>query len=81
MNDYILYYEQMFDNVFERTESKCRPLLRNHRHKVKRERVIILQMVQQLKTKNINDVPRQLFCCQCKAKFLLETASLYCLSR
>ena len=29
-------------------------------------------MVQQLKAKNINVVPGQIFCCQCKAKFLLE---------
>ena len=28
-------------------------------------------------TKNIGEVPRQLFCCQCKGKFLLETDSLY----
>ena len=48
-----------------------------HLRKVKREEVIILQKVQQLKTKNINDVPGQLFCSQCKAKFLLETDSLY----
>ena len=31
-------------------------------------------MAQQLKTKNINVIPGQLFCRQCKAKFLLETA-------
>ena len=48
-----------------------------HRRKVKSEQVIILQMDQQLKTKNISDVPGQLFCCQCKDKFLLETDSLY----
>ena len=48
-----------------------------HRRKVKGEQVIILQMDQQLKTKNISDVIRQLFFCQCKAKFLLETDSLY----
>ena len=49
-----------------------------HRRKVKGEQqVITLQMTQQLKTKNINVVPGQLFCCQCKAKFLLETDSLY----
>ena len=36
-----------------------------------------LQMAQQLKAKNINVVSRQLFCRQCKAKFLLETDSLY----
>ena len=48
-----------------------------HCQKVKNEQVIILQMDQQLKTKNISDVPGQLFCCQCKDKFLLETDSLY----
>ena len=47
-----------------------------HRHKVKGEKVIILQIAQQLKTKNINVVPGQLFCRQRKAKFLLETDSL-----
>ena len=41
-----------------------------HRRKVKGEQVIILQMDQQLKTKNISDVPGQLFY---KANFLLET--------
>ena len=40
-------------------------------------KVIILQMDQQLKTKNISDVPGQLLCCQCKDKFLLEPDSLY----
>ena len=44
-----------------------------HCHKVKGEQVITLQMAQQLKTKNINVVPGQLFCCQCKAEFILET--------
>ena len=34
-------------------------------------------MAQQLKTKNINAVPGQLSCRQCKDKFLLETESLY----
>ena len=47
-----------------------------HRRKVKGEQVITLQMAQQPKTKNINVVPRQLFCHQCKAKFLLEADSL-----
>ena len=42
-----------------------------HRSKVKGEQVIILQM-DQLKIKNIIDVSRQLFCGQCKDKFLLE---------
>ena len=30
-------------------------------------------MVQQLKAKKNNIIPEQLFCCQSKAKFLLET--------
>ena len=37
------------------------------------EQVITLQIAQLLKTRNINVVPGQLFSCQCKAKFLLET--------
>ena len=41
------------------------------------EQVITLQMARQLKPKNINVVPGQPFCHQCKAKFLLETDSLY----
>ena len=36
-------------------------------------------MAQQLKTKNINVVPGQLSRRQSKAKFLLETESLYCI--
>ena len=47
-----------------------------HRRKVKDEQVITLQMAQQLKTKNINVVPGQLFCSQCKAKYFLDTDSL-----
>ena len=73
----MLHYEQVFGNVFERRESKCCAVLMKHRCKVKGEQVITLQMTQQLKTKNINVVPGQLFCHQCKAKFLLETDSLY----
>ena len=67
----------MLYNVFERTESKCCAVLMKHCRKVKVEQVITLQMTQQLKTKNINVVPGQLFCRQCKTKFLLETDSLY----
>ena len=59
--------------VTERRESKCCAVLLKHCRKVKGEQVIILQMDQQLKTKNISDVSGQLFCCQCKDKFLLET--------
>ena len=46
--------------------------------KVKNEQVINLQITQQLKTKSINVMPGQLFCRQCKAKFLLET-EIYCI--
>ena len=76
-NDHTLHYEQVFGNVFERKESKCCAVLMKHHCKVKGEQMITLQMAQQLKTKNIDAVQGQLFCCQCKAKFLLETESLY----
>ena len=62
----------MFGNVFERRESKCCAVLMKHRRKVKVQQVIILQMDQQLKTKNISDVSGKLLCCQCKDEFLLE---------
>ena len=71
----MLHYEQVFGNVFQRRESKYCAVLIKHRRKVKGEQVIFFQMVQQLKTKNINVVPGQLFYLQCKAKFLLETGS------
>ena len=58
---------------FERRENKCCAVLMKHRCKVKGEQVVIPQMDQQLKTKNISDVSGQIFCCQCKDKFLLET--------
>ena len=51
-NENILLYEQVFGDVFERRESKCRALLMKHHRKVTGEQVIILQKVQQLKTKN-----------------------------
>ena len=51
-NDYMLYYEQVFGNVFERRESKSCALLMKNRRKVKVEQVIILQMDQQLKPKH-----------------------------
>ena len=69
----MLYYEQVFGNVFERRASKCCAVLMKHCCKVKGAQVIILQMDQKLKAKNIRDVSGQLFCCQCKDKFLLET--------
>ena len=64
-NDNLLHYEQMFGNVFERRESKCCAVLTKHRRKVKGEQVIIVQMDQKLKSKNISDVSGPLFCCQC----------------
>ena len=73
----MLHYEQGCAGVFERRESKFCGVLMKHRRKVKSEQVITLQMAQQLQTQNINAVPGQLFCCQYKAKFLLETDSLY----
>ena len=76
-NDHMLHYEQVFGNVFERRENMCCGVLMKQRRKVKGEQVITLQMAQCLKTENINVVPGQLFCHQCKAKFLLDTDSLY----
>ena len=75
--DHTLYYELVFGNVFERTESKYCAVLMKYRRKVKGEEVITLEMAQQLKTKNINAGPGELSCCQCEAKFLLEIDSLY----
>ena len=72
-NDHMLHYEKVFGNVFEWRESKYCAVLMKHCRKVKGEQVIILQIDQQLKTKNIIDVSGQLFCCQCKDKLLLET--------
>ena len=63
MNGHMLHYEQVFGNVFEKRDSKFCSLLMKHRQKVKGEQVTILQMDQQLKTKNISDVSGQLFCC------------------
>ena len=48
----------MLGNVFERRESKCCAVLMKHRRKVKGEQVLIVQMDQQLKTKNISDVSK-----------------------
>ena len=73
----MLYYQQVFGNVSERTKSKCCGVLMKHRRKVKGKQMIALQMAQQLKTKNIYVVPGKLLSRQCKAKFLLETNSLY----
>ena len=57
----MLHYGQVFDNVFERKESKCCGVLIKHCRKVKGEQVITLQMAEQLKPNNINVVQGQLF--------------------
>ena len=57
----MLYHEQVFGNFSERRESKCCAVLTKHPRKVKGEQVITLQIAQELKTKNINDIPGQLF--------------------
>ena len=59
-NDYTLHYKQVFGNIFERRENKCCAILMKHRHKVKSEQVITLQIAQQLNTKDINVVQEQL---------------------
>ena len=71
-NDHMLHHEQVFGNVFERRESKCCAVLLKHRRKVKCEQVITLQVAQQLKSKIVNVVTGQLFCCQCKAIFFVR---------
>ena len=48
-NDHMLYFEQVFDNIFERRESKCCGVLMKHLRKVKGEQVVTLQMIQLLK--------------------------------
>ena len=58
----MLHYEQVFGNAFERRESECCGVLMKHCRKVKAAQVITLHMAQQLKSKNINVVPGQLFC-------------------
>ena len=56
----MLHYKQVFGNVKGR-ESKCCAVLMKHRRKIKGKQVITLQMTQQLKSKNCNAVPEQLF--------------------
>ena len=64
MNGHMLHYENVLGNVSESRDSKYCAVLMKHFQKVKGEQVIILQVVKQLKTKNISDVSGQLFCCQ-----------------
>ena len=72
-NDHMQYFEKVFGNIFDRRESKYCAVLMKHRRKVKGKQMFILQMDQQLKTKNISDLSGQLFCCHCENKFLLQT--------
>ena len=58
--------------VIERRESKCCAVFMKHCHKVKNEQVIILQMDQQLNTKNISDVPGNYFVVSVKINFCLR---------
>ena len=63
-NDHMLHYEQV---MFLRGEKvNVVQYWWNIFVKLKGEQVIILQMDQRLKTKNISDVPGQISCCQCK---------------
>ena len=43
-NDHMLYYEQVFDNAFDRRERKCCAVLMKHRRQVKGKQVIIIQI-------------------------------------
>ena len=61
-------------NEFEREYTDLSVLLK-HCHKVQGEQVITLQMVHQLKIKNLK-VAGQILSRPCKAKLLLETNSL-----
>ena len=54
-NDHMLHYEQLLGNVFARREIKyCAVFIKDCR-KVKGAKVLILQMDQQLKAKNISN--------------------------
>ena len=58
--------------IIERRESKCCAVFMKHCHKVKNEQVIILQIDQQLKTKNISDVLGNYFVVSVKINFCLR---------
>ena len=56
-HDHMLHYQQVSGNGSERRESKCCAILIKYCCKVKDELVITLEIVQQLKAKNIDVVP------------------------
>ena len=51
----MVHYEQLLGNVFARRESKCCAVFIKDCRKVKGAKVLILQMDQQLKAKNISN--------------------------
>ena len=57
--DHLRHYERVFGNVFERREGKCCGILVKNHRKVRGEKVITLQIAQQLKAENINVIPGQ----------------------
>ena len=62
------HHEYVHGNVFEgRTTqaAKCCGVLIEHRRKVKGERVITLELAQQLQSKNVHTVPGLMLCRQC----------------
>ena len=56
-HDHMIHYQQVFGNGFERRESKFCAILIKYCCKVKGELVITLEIVQQLKAKNIDVLP------------------------
>ena len=56
-HDHMLHYQQVSGNGSERRESKCCAILIKYCCKVKGRLVITLEIVQQLKAKNIDVVP------------------------
>ena len=56
-HDHMLHYQQVSGNGSETRESKCCAILIKYCCKVKGKLVITLEIVQQLKAKNIDAVP------------------------
>ena len=77
----MLHYEQVFCNAFERGGVNVAQYWWNTFAKLKVYKWSLSKCISNEKPKNINLVPGQLLFQQCKAKFLLETDSLYWWSR
>ena len=71
----MLHYEQVFGNVLERRESECCTVLTKHRHKVQGKQVLIVQMDQQLKTKQLVMDENNYFVVSVKMKTLKSNIS------